>query len=94
MVLGVVASITVIWVLWPFIARHDLRKGMALMMFYCSINYRSQSLSDYIRQVSYRSTYTTKLEMHLQKKTLKPPKSLKGDYQKGSWGSSSWWYKS
>ncbi|KAI1329484.1 hypothetical protein F5Y16DRAFT_99972 [Xylariaceae sp. FL0255] len=40
MVVGVVASIIVNWVLWPFVARHDLRKGMASMMFYCSILYR------------------------------------------------------
>ncbi|KAL7622397.1 Zinc finger protein containing five transmembrane domains [Parahypoxylon ruwenzoriense] len=41
MVIGVVASIIVNWVLWPFVARHDLRKAVATMMFYCSIVYRS-----------------------------------------------------
>ncbi|KAI1374397.1 hypothetical protein F4677DRAFT_461454 [Hypoxylon crocopeplum] len=41
MVVGVVASIIVNWVLWPFVARHDLRKAVAAMMFYCSIVYRS-----------------------------------------------------
>ncbi|KAI1341158.1 hypothetical protein F5Y15DRAFT_377088 [Xylariaceae sp. FL0016] len=40
-VVGVVASILVNWVLWPFVARHDLRKATASMMFYCSIIYRS-----------------------------------------------------
>ncbi|OTB01912.1 hypothetical protein M426DRAFT_63238 [Hypoxylon sp. CI-4A] len=40
MVVGVVASIIVNWVLWPFVARHDLRKAVAAMMFYCSIVYR------------------------------------------------------
>ncbi|RYP15159.1 hypothetical protein DL765_005898 [Monosporascus sp. GIB2] len=40
MVVGVVASIVVNWVLWPFVARHDLRKGISAMMFYCSIIYR------------------------------------------------------
>ncbi|KAI0021772.1 hypothetical protein F4780DRAFT_778301 [Xylariomycetidae sp. FL0641] len=34
---GVTASILVNWILWPFIARHDLRKATASMMFYCSI---------------------------------------------------------
>ncbi|KAI1208172.1 uncharacterized protein F4807DRAFT_155242 [Annulohypoxylon truncatum] len=41
MVVGVVASVIVNWVLWPFVARHDLRKAVASMMFYCSIVYRS-----------------------------------------------------
>ncbi|KAI0173437.1 hypothetical protein GGR52DRAFT_387284 [Hypoxylon sp. FL1284] len=41
MVVGVVASIIVNWILWPFIARHDLRKAVATMLFYCSIVYRS-----------------------------------------------------
>ncbi|KAI5866130.1 hypothetical protein GGS23DRAFT_555684 [Durotheca rogersii] len=41
MVVGVVASIIVNWVMWPFVARHDLRKAVAAMMFYCSIVYRS-----------------------------------------------------
>ncbi|KAI1403924.1 hypothetical protein F4819DRAFT_495116 [Hypoxylon fuscum] len=41
MVVGVVASIIVNWILWPFVARHDLRKAVATMMFYCSIVYRS-----------------------------------------------------
>ncbi|KAI1441135.1 hypothetical protein F5Y02DRAFT_411002 [Annulohypoxylon stygium] len=41
MVIGVVASVVVNWVLWPFVARHDLRKAVASMMFYCSIVYRS-----------------------------------------------------
>ncbi|KAI1100918.1 hypothetical protein F4804DRAFT_335760 [Jackrogersella minutella] len=41
MVIGVVASVTVNWVLWPFVARHDLRKAVATMLFYSSIVYRS-----------------------------------------------------
>ncbi|KAI0467529.1 hypothetical protein F4859DRAFT_493628 [Xylaria cf. heliscus] len=41
MIFGVVLSIIVNWVLWPFIARHDLRKGLASMIFNCSIVYRS-----------------------------------------------------
>ncbi|GAW23476.1 hypothetical protein ANO14919_130350 [Xylariales sp. No.14919] len=46
MVFGVVASIIVNWVLWPFVARHDLRKGLASMIFNCSIVYRS-TISQY-----------------------------------------------
>ncbi|KAI1346963.1 hypothetical protein F5Y01DRAFT_259919 [Xylaria sp. FL0043] len=41
MVFGVVASVIVNWVLWPFVARHELRKGLASMIFNCSIVYRS-----------------------------------------------------
>lgn len=42
MVVGVVASIIVNWILWPFVARHDLRKAVATMLFYSSIVYRSK----------------------------------------------------
>jgi uncharacterized membrane protein YgaE (UPF0421/DUF939 family) len=42
---GVVASIIVNWILWPFVARHDLRKGISSMLFYCSIIYRSMPSS-------------------------------------------------
>lgn len=38
---GVVASIVVNWVIWPFVARHDLRKAISMMIFYCSIMYRN-----------------------------------------------------
>jgi hypothetical protein len=41
-VVGVVASVIVNWILWPFVARHELRKGIASMMFYCSIVYKSE----------------------------------------------------
>ena len=43
MVVGVVASVVVNWVLWPFVARHDLRRGISSMLFYCSVIYRSKS---------------------------------------------------
>lgn len=39
---GVIASIVVNWVIWPFVARHDLRKAISMMIFYCSIMYRSE----------------------------------------------------
>ncbi|ETS78266.1 hypothetical protein PFICI_10328 [Pestalotiopsis fici W106-1] len=38
---GVIASIVVNWVIWPFVARHDLRKAVSMMIFYCSIMYRN-----------------------------------------------------
>lgn len=40
---GVVASIVANWIIWPFVARHDLRKAISMMLFYCSIMYRSES---------------------------------------------------
>ncbi|KAI1118631.1 hypothetical protein F5Y14DRAFT_399221 [Nemania sp. NC0429] len=40
MVFGVIASVMVNWLLWPFVARHELRKGLASMIFNCSIVYR------------------------------------------------------
>ncbi|KAH8193710.1 hypothetical protein TruAng_012126 [Truncatella angustata] len=38
---GVIASIVVNWIIWPFVARHDLRKAISMMLFYCSIIYRA-----------------------------------------------------
>jgi len=39
-IVGVVAGIVVNWVLWPFVARHELRKALSSMMIYSSIIYR------------------------------------------------------
>lgn len=39
-VVGVVAAVVVSWMLWPFVARHELRKALAAMMIYSSIIYR------------------------------------------------------
>lgn len=39
-VVGVVAAVVVNWVLWPFVARHELRKALSGMMIYSSIIYR------------------------------------------------------
>jgi len=39
-VVGVVAAIVVNWFLWPFVARHELRKALSAMMVYSSIIYR------------------------------------------------------
>lgn len=40
LVVGVVAAVVVNWILWPFIARHELRKALSGMMIYSSIIYR------------------------------------------------------
>jgi hypothetical protein len=39
-VIGVVTAVTVSSVLWPFVARHELRKALSAMMIYSSIIYR------------------------------------------------------
>ncbi len=40
---GVVAAIFINWLLWPFVARHELRKAVSTMMFFLSVVYRSKS---------------------------------------------------
>ncbi|RDL41839.1 putative BRE4 Protein involved in endocytosis [Venustampulla echinocandica] len=40
LVIGVVAAVVVNWVLWPFVARHELRNALSSMMIYSSIIYR------------------------------------------------------
>lgn len=39
-VLGVVAALVVNWVLWPFVARHELRKSLSAMLLHQSLIYR------------------------------------------------------
>ena len=39
-VIGVVAAVVVNWILWPFVARHELRKALSAMLIYSSIIYR------------------------------------------------------
>ncbi len=39
-VVGVVAALIVNWILWPFIARHELRKSLSAMMLHSAILYR------------------------------------------------------
>lgn len=39
-VIGVVAAVVVNWILWPFVARHELRKSLSAMLIYSSIIYR------------------------------------------------------
>ncbi|KAL8665444.1 MAG: hypothetical protein Q9168_007696 [Polycauliona sp. 1 TL-2023] len=38
---GIFASILTNWVMWPFIARHELKKSLATMMLHLAILYRS-----------------------------------------------------
>jgi len=37
---GVVAAVVVNYLLWPFVARHELRKSLAMMMLYAAVLYR------------------------------------------------------
>ena len=39
-VVGVIAAVVVNWILWPFVARHELRKALSAMLIYSSIIYR------------------------------------------------------
>ena len=39
-VIGAVAAVVVNWILWPFVARHELRKALSAMLIYSSIIYR------------------------------------------------------
>ena len=39
-IVGVVAAMVVNWILWPFVARHELRMALSGMMIYSSIIYR------------------------------------------------------
>ncbi|ESZ91243.1 hypothetical protein SBOR_8365 [Sclerotinia borealis F-4128] len=39
-VVGIVAAVVVNWFLWPFVARHELRKALSSMLIYSSIIYR------------------------------------------------------
>ncbi|MCJ1303119.1 hypothetical protein MMC08_005926 [Hypocenomyce scalaris] len=39
-VVGVVAAVSVNWILWPFVARHELRKSLSTMMLHSAILYR------------------------------------------------------
>ena len=40
-IVGVVAALMTNWILWPFIARHELRKSLSTMMLHSAILYRS-----------------------------------------------------
>ncbi|KAJ9151173.1 Brefeldin A-sensitivity 4 protein [Pleurostoma richardsiae] len=39
-VVGVVAAVLINWLLWPFVARHELGKAISSMLFFLSIYYR------------------------------------------------------
>ncbi|KAL6717817.1 Zinc finger protein [Lecanora helva] len=39
-IVGVVAALITNWILWPFIARHELRKSLSSMLIHCAIIYR------------------------------------------------------
>ncbi len=40
-IVGIVAALLVNWLLWPFIARHELRKSLSAMLLHSAILYRS-----------------------------------------------------
>ncbi|KAL2755935.1 hypothetical protein ACRALDRAFT_2105296 [Sodiomyces alcalophilus JCM 7366] len=44
---GTVSAVVINWILWPFIARHELRKALSSMLFFQSIIYRN-TLARYV----------------------------------------------
>lgn len=40
--MGTVVTVFVNWILWPFVARHELRRALSSMIFFMSIMYRSK----------------------------------------------------
>ena len=39
-VVGITAAVIVNWIIWPFVARHELRKSLSTMMLHMAILYR------------------------------------------------------
>lgn len=46
---GTIAPIIVNWILWPFVARHELRGALSSMIYYMSIMYRSEYIPPFNR---------------------------------------------
>lgn len=44
MIIGIVSAIVTNSILWPFVARHELRKALAAMLIYSSVIYRGKYL--------------------------------------------------
>jgi hypothetical protein len=40
--IGTAVPIIVNWILWPFVARHELRHALSSMLFFMSVLYRSE----------------------------------------------------
>ncbi|KAI5839825.1 hypothetical protein DFP73DRAFT_200768 [Morchella snyderi] len=40
LIVGIVSAVVVNWVIWPFVARHELRKSLSFMMLNLGISYR------------------------------------------------------
>ncbi len=89
---GVVASVVINWIIWPFVARHELRKAMSEMMFFMSVAYRSESsfvklldclLAANSTKVLLADTFTTIKVTAQQRKTLSVLRSLKGRLREG-----------
>lgn len=41
LIIGIVSAVVINWVIWPFVARHELRKSLSFMMLNLGISYRS-----------------------------------------------------
>jgi hypothetical protein len=40
LIVGIVSAVVMNWVIWPFVARHELRKSLSFMMLNLAISYR------------------------------------------------------
>lgn len=40
LIIGIVSAVVINWVIWPFVARHELRKSLSFMMLNLGISYR------------------------------------------------------
>ncbi|KAL0637512.1 Zinc finger protein containing five transmembrane domains [Maublancomyces gigas] len=40
LIIGIVSAVVVNWVIWPFVARHELRKSLSFMMLNLGVSYR------------------------------------------------------
>lgn len=41
LIIGIVSAVVINWVIWPFVARHELRKSLSFMMLNLGVSYRS-----------------------------------------------------
>lgn len=40
LIIGIVSAVVINWVIWPFVARHELRKSLSFMMLNLGVSYR------------------------------------------------------
>jgi hypothetical protein len=86
---GTIAPIIVNWMLWPFVARHELRGALSSMIYYMSIMYRSKfcpalQTTPLTVKMSLQTTSTSMREKIQLLKTYGGPRCLKVECEKVS----------